>query len=66
MKEAIMSQKSKTIRAVVGIVLLVVVVGGGGLKSLSDWSTAEMAGYNWGVIIFLVFGVALTYQGFKK
>lgn len=63
-----MGQEKKygTIKFVIGILLIIGTLAAGNLKTITDWSTSELVGYNLWSIIALVGGVYLVYRGSKK
>ena len=61
-----MSHKKKTILTVIGLLLLIGTIGGGNLKLITNWSSAEMVGYNFWSIFSIIIGGYLTYLGFKN
>lgn len=56
----------KTIFFVVGALFLIGTLAGGNLKSITDWSTAELIGYNTWTIIAIFGGAYLVFLGIKK
>jgi hypothetical protein len=56
----------KTFLGFIGTVLIVGTIFGGGLKDLSDWSTAEQLGGNTSTVLTVVGGSYSIYRAFKK
>lgn len=56
----------KTATVVIGALLVIGTLAGDNLKTITNWSTSELVGYNMWSIIALVGGAYLVYRGFKK
>lgn len=56
----------KIVVVVIGALLILGTLSGGNLKFLSDWSTAELVGYNVWSLISIFGGGYLVYWGLKK
>lgn len=56
----------KNILPIIGILLLISFISGGNYQHLTNWSTAEMVGYNFWGLIELIGGTYLIYSGIKK
>ena len=56
----------KTIYFVVGVLLTVGTLKSGNLGYITNWSTAELAGYNSWTLISILGGVYLIYRGIKR
>lgn len=54
----------KNISGIIGLVLLIVFIAGG--NYLTNWSTAELVGYNLVSLAELVGGAWLVYSGLKS
>lgn len=60
------STTKKIIFFVIGALLIVGTLAGENLKYLTDWSTAELIGYNIWSLIAIFGGAYLIYLGAKK
>jgi hypothetical protein len=49
-----------------GVIIALIPFITGSYKSLRDWSTAEMVGYNTFSVILFALGIFLTIKAFKK
>ncbi len=56
----------RTAVAIIGLVFIVGSLVGGDFKSLTDWSSAEKIGYNFGSLFLPLAGAAMVYYGMKK
>ena len=57
---------NKNVLGVIGVLLIALPIVGGNLKYLTDWSTAELVGYNFSSLISIFGGGFLVYLGIKK
>lgn len=60
------STAKKTIFFIIGALLIVGTLTGGNLRYITDWSTAELIGYNTWSILAIFGGAYLIYLGVKK
>ncbi len=51
---------------IIGLVLLISVISGGDYRYLTNWSTAELVGFNFATLVKLVGGAWLVYNGIKE
>ena len=68
MEEQKTTKKKNGVKSVIFFVIGALLIIGtlGNLKTIADWSTAELVGYNTWSIIAIVGGGYLVYLGIKK